>query len=381
MPLRPPPDPEVAAELAELRVLRGKARGDWLATPRAAELRDHLRRRQWSETSAAGIESRVTMDELREVLEPDTALLSFVWSEGRMVCLVVTADIAQVIEIPAWRAAHAVLGGLRSDLDMSASVRSGPLAAVVRQSLDDRLRTLSDALLATPVAVAGADRFVITAPGVLNGIPWGMLPALRGRPFTIAASATRWAGLREAWRAAAPASAGFAIGPGVDRGHEEVSLAAAAWGDALVVDGDRATAVSVTALAAQVDVLHVAAHGRHSSDNPLFSGLELADGALFGYDIDLIPRLPGTVVLSACEVGRSSVRWGEEALGMTRVWLHAGTRCVIAAPVIVADDVACELLGAMHEGLAAGRSPSDALAVASERTGIIAPFQAHGAGF
>ena len=66
---------------------------------------------------------------------------------------------------------------------------------------------------------------------------------------------------------------------------------------------------------------------------------------------------------------------------MTRVWLHAGTRCVIAAPVVVADDVACELLGAMHVGLAAGRPPSEALAAASERTGIIAPFQAHGAGF
>ena len=111
VPLRPPPDPEVASELAELRMLRREARGDWLATPRAAELRDDLRRRQWSETSAAGIESLVTMDELREALEPGTALLSFVWSEGRMVCLVVTADIAQVIEIPAWQAAHAVLGG------------------------------------------------------------------------------------------------------------------------------------------------------------------------------------------------------------------------------------------------------------------------------
>ena len=66
---------------------------------------------------------------------------------------------------------------------------------------------------------------------------------------------------------------------------------------------------------------------------------------------------------------------------MTRIWLHAGTRCVIAAPVIVADDVACELLGAMHEGLAAGEAPAEALAAASERTGIVAPFQAHGAGF
>jgi hypothetical protein len=66
---------------------------------------------------------------------------------------------------------------------------------------------------------------------------------------------------------------------------------------------------------------------------------------------------------------------------MTRIWLHAGTRSVVASPVVVADDDACELLGAMHDGLAAGRPPGEALAAASERTGIVAPFQAHGAGF
>ena len=66
---------------------------------------------------------------------------------------------------------------------------------------------------------------------------------------------------------------------------------------------------------------------------------------------------------------------------MTRVWLHAGTRCVVAAPVVVADDAACELLGAMHAELAAGLAPAEALAAASARTGIIAPFQSHGAGF
>ena len=75
------------------------------------------------------------------------------------------------------------------------------------------------------------------------------------------------------------------------------------------------------------------------------------------------------------------MRWGEEAVGMTRIWLHAGVRCVVATPVIVADDVACELLGAMHAGLAAGQAPAVALAEASARTGIVAPFQSHGAGF
>jgi hypothetical protein len=66
---------------------------------------------------------------------------------------------------------------------------------------------------------------------------------------------------------------------------------------------------------------------------------------------------------------------------MTRAWLHAGVDCVIAAPVVVADDDACELLGAVHTELAAGLSPAAALAAAQTRTGVVAPFQCHGAGF
>jgi CHAT domain-containing protein len=87
------------------------------------------------------------------------------------------------------------------------------------------------------------------------------------------------------------------------------------------------------------------------------------------------------VILSACESGRSSVRWGEEAIGMARIWLSAGARCVIATPVVVDDDAACELLGSMHSGLARGLPPAEALAAASTRTGLVTPFQAHGAGF
>ena len=159
--------------------------------------------------------------------------------------------------------------------------------------------------------------------------------------------------------------------------------AAAAWpsGGTRILEGADATVAAVTALATEVDVLHIAAHGRHAVDNPLFSGFELTDGTLFGYDVDLIPRVPTTVILSACELGRSSIRWGEEALGMTRVWLHAGADCVIAAPVAVPDDVACELLGTVHAGIAEGVAPAVALAAASDSTGLRAPLQCHGNGF
>ena len=54
---------------------------------------------------------------------------------------------------------------------------------------------------------------------------------------------------------------------------------------------------------------------------------------------------------------------------------------MIAAPVVVADDDACDLLGALHTGLAQGASPAVALADAAEHTGIRAPFLCHGNGF
>ncbi|MBN9193212.1 CHAT domain-containing protein [Microbacterium sp.] len=380
VPLRPPPDPDLAADLAELRMMRADD-SEWMSDPRAVTIRERARERQWTQTGRARLQERVSLGDLQDALDEQTALVAYVYTGDSLTALVVTrarADLVPLHDVPEARRA---LPGLRADLDMSASVRTGPMRQVVQRSLDSRLATLSSALLDEPARVAGTRRLVVTAPGVLSGIPWAMLPGMRGRVFTLAPSATRWAAVRESPRPSPVARVGFAVGPRVARGEEEVAVAASAWAEARILPADDATVDAVTDIAADVDVLHVAAHGRHAVDNPLFSGIELADGALFGYDIDRMPRVPETVVLSACEVGRSSVRWGEEAIGMTRIWLHAGVRDVVATPVIVADDVACELLGAMHEGLAAGEPPAEALAAASLRTGLMAPFQTHGSGF
>ncbi|WP_239066232.1 CHAT domain-containing protein [Microbacterium hibisci] len=380
VPLRPPRDAAAAAELAQLRQLRSEdSSGDWLRNPQAAELEHRALERHWAGTGSGAFHRPASLREVLDVLDADTAVLAYVYTADSMRALITTREGARIVDIPAWESATAAMRGLRADLDMASSVRSGPMSEVVRRSLERRLAALSAALLEQPLAAVGDRRIVITTPGVLAGIPWAMLPAMRGRVFTLATSVTRW--LRSHDDPQSAHTAGFVVGPGVARGPEEVQRAMAAWGRAPVIAGATATVDAVEQLAARVDVLHVAAHGRHAGENPMFSGLELADGTLFGYDIDLIEKVPETVVLSACEVGRSSVRWGEEAVGMTRVWLHAGARSVVAAPVVVADDDACELLGALHDGLAAGIPPSVALVQASERTGIVAPFQVHGAGF
>ena len=378
VPLRPPPDPELAADLAELRMLRADLPGaDWLSDPRAVELGDRVRQKQWTSTGAADVESRIDLAGLRASLDENTAVLSYVYGSEGLHCVVASAEDAVLVELTGWESARGALPGLRADLDMTASVRTGPMADVIRRSLDTRLRELSRVLVDEPLRRIGARRLVISSPGVLAGVPWSMLPALRGRTFTLAASASRWARTT----LAPVRTTGFVAGPRVARAVEEVTAAAASWHPARVRTGAEATVGAVTALAAEVDLLHIAAHGRHAADNPMFSGLEMGDGVLFGYDIDGIAAVPRVVILSACEVGRSSVRWGEEAVGMTRAWLHAGAQCVIAAPVVVADDDACELLAAVHTRLAAGLAPAAALAAAQESIGIVAPFQCHGSGF
>jgi len=379
VPVRPSPDAGLAADLAELRVLRMNSPDAWLADPRARALQDRAREHQWSGTAVAGFQRRATLSDVHAGVGPGEALANFVFDGERLAVLVVDRDRAVLTPLD-WAAIRQAMRGLRADLDVHAAVSAGPMARIVRASLTDRLSALSAALIEPWFHGADASRVALTTPGALAGVPWAMLPALRDVALSVAGSATGWLRRREQPHRP-PQTAGFAVGPRVPRGEEEVVLAAGSWREPHVLTGDAADVRAVTALAGAVDVLHVAAHGRHALDNPMFSGFELADGTLFGYDIDLIPEVPDTVILSACEVGRSSVRWGEEAVGMTRIWLHAGARSVVAAPVVVADDEACELLGAVHEGLAAGAAPSVALAEASTRTGIVAPFQVHGAGF
>ncbi|MFC4138381.1 MULTISPECIES: CHAT domain-containing protein [unclassified Microbacterium] len=377
VPVRPPHDADAASDLAELRMLRTELGADWAADPRVRAVRDRVRERQWSATAGAGAREQVTLAALRDGLAPDVAVLTWVYTGAALRAVVATRDAATIVRL-SWERVRPLLDGLRADLDASALAHGTRMAAVVERSLAGRMARLDDELLTPLLAHArGARRLALSVPGILSGVPWALLPSLAGLPFTLATSATRWlaSSPRPLQRAAVVA------GPRVARADDEAHAVAQSHGDALVLTGSEATVGAATAAAGQVDLLHVAAHGRHSADNPMFSGLELVDGVLFGYDVDLIGTVPDTVVLSACELGRSAVRWRDEAIGMTRVWLHAGARCVIASPVLIPDTAAADLLPAVHERIAAGRSPAVALSEAAADTGIRVPLHSHGDGF
>jgi CHAT domain-containing protein len=127
---------------------------------------------------------------------------------------------------------------------------------------------------------------------------------------------------------------------------------------------EKADSAWVREAALRADVLHVAAHGAHQPDNPLFSCLELFAGPLFGHDWGLLSRLPAHLVLSACHLGLAVTRPGDETLGMTAALLHSGARSVVAGVARVPDPVAHQVAATHHAALRAGLPPAAALAKA-----------------
>jgi tetratricopeptide (TPR) repeat protein len=381
-PVRSPADSQVANDLTELRWLQGaeQDRSPWEAR-RVAKLRARVRQRSWYGGGGGAVGQPAGIDVLQDALtECDAALVAHLVVDDRVTAVVVTADDARLVELGRAGELRDRLDAIASDLTMAAAHQAGALAGPIRSSLRAQLDEAADQLVRPLLPVLGERRVVLTPSGALAGAPWSLMPGLVGRPLTIPTSATRWLELR---RVEAPPleKVGLVAGPHLAGADEEVTRAAAEWSNAEVRCGPDATAAEVSAMAARVDVLHLAGHGTHPGENPLFAAVELADGPWFGYDIDLLPATPSTVVLSACELGRASVRSGEESVGMTAAWLHAGARTVLSSPVVIADDVACEALARWHALVAQGQAPADALAEVTAAANDVVPLLTFGAGW
>jgi hypothetical protein len=384
-PVRPPADKRLAADLTELRVLHAEDPSPHSADGRRLDrLRDRIREQSWYGDGGGRVGEPAALGEVQaELAATDACLVAHVVVDGRITAVVVTGADAHVVPLCDAEPVTQDLDRIAADLDMAASFLAGPFAAAIRGSLDERLRVVSDQLVGPLLPLIGDRRVVLTPSASLSGTPWTMLPGLLGRPVTVPPSATRWLALRHRRPTRRP-RVGLVAGPNVDRAEEEVTRAAEAWPAATLLTGKAAVSEKVTRLAGKVDLLHVAGHGRHPGDNPLFSAVDLADGPWFGYDIDQLPHTPGLVVLSSCELGRASVRAGDEVVGMTAAWLHAGARCVTSSPTLVADDVACEMLAGWHARVAKGDAPADALADAAgdlDDGAAPSPFVSFGAGW
>jgi hypothetical protein len=372
----PPADPELADLLAQLRSTareldRGRdddrRTGPLVARQMALERRIRDRSRLGGNGGAAAsmagpVGRPVPADRLAAALG-DLALVEYVRLGDALHALTVTGGRVRL---------HA-LGSLAPVADLVDRVhfalrrlaRTGPArtqdAATVLMT--GAARRLDEALLAGLPEVRDRD-LVIVPTGRLHGVPWSVLPSCAGRPLVVAPSATLWHAASS--RPAVPLGpAVVAAGPGLAGAREEAAAIAEIHGCAPLLD-DAATADAVLAALPAADLAHLAAHGRLVPDNPLFSSLRFADGPVVVHDLERLRTVPRTVVLAACDGGRSVVHTGDELLGLAATFLACGSAQLVASVLPIPDAETAPLMVALHRRLVAGEPCATALADAQQ---------------
>ncbi|MEO6463602.1 MAG: CHAT domain-containing protein, partial [Candidatus Eisenbacteria bacterium] len=240
------------------------------------------------------------------------------------------------------------------------------------RAMEDLLAVVREALLAAPLSWArerrGAppDDLVVVPAGALVAFPW---PALAPAPVSVVPSlafALRAAPSRPRGRTLLVGLGGDDL-PGV---RHEIDALSRLVPRARVLFGREATVDRLAReLAAGVDWLHVAGHGRHDEDRPVLSGLRLADR--WAHLPDLAPRgrSPRVVVLTACRSGEIAGAFRNEWQGLPGGLLRAGTRTLLASLWEVEDAAARAMSLGIHRRLLRGNTLGEAVQSAGTALG------------
>ncbi|MEV7965600.1 CHAT domain-containing protein [Sphaerisporangium sp. NPDC088356] len=346
----------------------------------------------------------LAVERLRAALG-DAVLIETVRHGDRLAAVVVTGERCVLRPLGSYTAAAEATIRLRYGLRRARLRDTGTRSGVAREAERLAVRLLG------PLAGDIGDRPAIIVPtGALHTLPWPVLPPFRGRALCVASSANAWltaplshpdpsraatpshlepgdaatSSYPATGRAAAPSRPDAAhgvrtscsrvaavAGPGLEHAGAEAAMVVrthqGASGVAVRVGAGSSDVVEALGVS---DIVHIAAHGTFCARSPLLSSIALDDGPLMAYDLLRLRRTPELVVLSACDAGMAHAPVDGAPLGLAGAFLDQGTTCVVAGLVPVRDDEALTLMTLFHALLVSGRTPAEALAMASEKTGV-----------
>jgi tetratricopeptide (TPR) repeat protein len=371
-PVRPPDDPALVGALGELRATiaeideqrssgRSAARLVQHQVALERKVRDYCRQQRGS---AGPPIDPVPLRLLGEALG-GAALLEFIQLDDELHVVVVADGRIRLRQLGPLARAQRLVDSVPFALRRLARPYAAPESRSASLALLRHAAAGLDNLLLRDLAEDVGDRPLVLVPtGLLQSLPWSILPSLAGRPVTVSPSASLWyaANRRPQGTAKPVVVAGYGP-PGALAEAEKV----AAIYQVNPLIGPTATVDTVTRALDGAGLAHLAAHGQVRAHNPLFSSLRLADGPLTVYDLERLERVPRMVVLAACDSGRTVVCAGDELLGISATLLSHGAQQIVASVVPVPDAETTPLMVAFHQLMVDGHPAPTALAYAQQR--------------
>jgi CHAT domain-containing protein len=315
--------------------------------------------------SAIGHAARVpTLTEVQAQLKPGQALVEYVVDDERvMIFIMQPGKLSAVTSELSNSNLLAKVNLVRELLQQPSSNSWWAPAASLSDSL---IRPLQQQAL-----LEGVNHLYLVPHGILNYLPFAVLPlnasagervvmeqyTLTYLPAAVTLVRARQnTQFRPSLLALAPERAGLRYSL-----EEARSIAQLYQPNSRLLAGRMATESAFKEQARGYGILHLSTHAYFNSRNPLLSGLELEadennDGLLEVHEILGLSLDAGLVTLSACETGMGSgffnqIPAGDEFVSLTRAFLLAGSRSVLATLWEVDDRSTVELMEGFYNRL------------------------------
>lgn len=310
-----------------------------------------------------------SLAEVQARIEPDDLLIAYFVDTHHVWALVVEQKAVHSYRLPITPGVlHGLVGEVQHNVKVVSKLAtlkgptdSGmrPMAAIVQKNL----RELYEGLLGPLVErLRGRRRLLIVPFGVMHYLPFHLLynpsgylieqhevvilptaalltlPAVKAPPGALV--------LADSWEGGLPATA------------RETEVIKQLLEGELHPDGQASLA---SLLAAPREVLHIAAHGKYSVDQPELSFIQLNGVQI--YTDDLLQHDLGyeLVTLSACETGLATVVPGDELVGIGRGFLYAGAGALITSLWRIDDQLTVLLMEHLYSQLKQGATKAAAL--------------------
>jgi CHAT domain-containing protein len=324
----------------------------------------------------------LSLGEITSALARDEALVEFLMTDKQGFAWIVRRDSVRGYRVP---------GG--KSLDPQIRLLTALLAARDDRAIEQLGAQLYATLLAPgEEALRGVRRITIVPDGVLQRLPFSLLRSnerwlIETHTVTLAPSATILQFLRQPRAARAPEPLLALAAPVADPGHaalfdrgvgdfrdlahatEEVADARRIVGtgpDSARVGSEASESTLKGSDASRYRILHFAAHAIADEVVPRRSAILLAsdgqdDGLLQVSEIANLSLNADLVVLAACRSHVGRLVRGEGLLSLSRAFMHAGARAVVATAWSVSDRETAWLMRRFYAALRDGAAPDEAL--------------------
>ncbi len=390
--VRAPEDEAVVAELTRLRAERDSVYRRWVSTETSADFTDTIlaSEQKTAQKKVQQLEKRITSlwhnllirnadyttdaalwqiqaESVQPRLDAETVLLEFFVAKGELIVFVITGETVAAYPLPSKPGQIQQLMQLFW-LNLNAVPHSSPQRiGQLSSNAQGILRQLYNALLAGVAELLHSCKKLIIIPhGFLHYLPFHALYGPNGPLLTeyeisyLPSTNFIQYGRTHTHQNGQMVAVGNSYHGALPFAIQEATAIGNLWSGNLLLE-EAATLANIKEAAQQGQIVHLATHADFRPDNPLFSGLALADGWLTTLDIFNLKLNASLVTLSACQTGRSVISGGDELLGLMRAFLASGASSLALTLWPVEDQSTAVFMQNFYANLLNGRTKGDAL--------------------